>query len=173
MLSDPFHKIDTSVLYPIFLAKLQQLVANCAARGHVFFATSGGRGEVEQAALYAQGRTRPGPIVTNAKFGQSAHSFFIGCDFTHDLGDDASNGLTPDWTPEQYRVLAEEAEKLGLEAGFNWAGFPDRPHIQLRLSKHGILLFPNPKLPDAPDLLTFYHKGGMETVFAYLDLFEW
>ena len=35
----------------------------------------------EQDALYAQGRTKPGHIVTNAKFGQSFHCFGLAIDF--------------------------------------------------------------------------------------------
>src|ERR1043165_556102 len=35
----------------------------------------------EQNALYAQGRTKPGQIVTNAKGGQSYHNYGLAIDF--------------------------------------------------------------------------------------------
>lgn len=35
----------------------------------------------EQNALYAQGRTKKGNIVTNAKGGQSFHNYGVACDF--------------------------------------------------------------------------------------------
>lgn len=173
MNSDPFHLVDVSSLYPPFFTKVNQLVANCAARGHVFFANSTYRSVEQQDVLYAQGRTKPGQIVTNARGGQSAHNFAIAVDFTHDADDDASNGLQPDWTPEQYRVLGEEAVKLGLEAGFNWPSFPDRPHVNLDIGSKGILLFANASKPNSPDLLSIYKQGHLPAVFAFLNQYQW
>lgn len=70
----------------------------------------------EQADLYAQGRTKPGKIVTMAKPGQSAHN--------HGLAIDAvpMRGGKPLWT---YR--AKDSEWLAFvlaadEAGLEWAG---------------------------------------------------
>lgn len=174
MISDPFHLVDVSQLYPAFLDKAMALANNCAVRGHVFFANSTYRSVEQQDALYAQGRTTPGAIVTNAKGGQSAHNFAIAMDWTHDADDNAANGLQQDWTPEQYRVLAEEAVKLGLEAGFNWSGFPDRPHVNLNIGAKNILLFPaHGPQTGVVDLLTIYQSGGLPAVFGLLDQYRW
>ncbi len=158
-----FKRINRGLIYPPLLEKLHELTFNCLVRGVTYFATSGTRGEKEQTALYAQGRTTPGLIVTNAKFGQSAHSFGVGVDFTHDKDSNSSNGLQPDWDPLHYQVLAEEAIKLGLEAGFYWK-FKDNPHVQLNLTKHGIKL---------ADLKAIEAKDGIVGVWKYLDTFAW
>ncbi|WP_177225954.1 M15 family metallopeptidase, partial [Arsenicibacter rosenii] len=39
------------------------------------FLTATHRPDAEQDQLYAQGRTMPGPVVTDAKAGQSPHNF--------------------------------------------------------------------------------------------------
>jgi peptidoglycan L-alanyl-D-glutamate endopeptidase CwlK len=127
-----------------------------------YWAVSGERSWAEQDELYAQGRTKPGKIVTNAKGGQSAHNFAVAVDFCADK-DVTRAGLQPDWDVAKYGILAEEAEKLGLEAGLRWK-FMDAPHIQLPLGKHGITL----KI-----LQDYYHQGGKKAVFAYLDKFQW
>lgn len=43
--------------------------------------TSGYRSFAEQNKLYAQGRTAPGKIVTNAKGGQSNHNYGLAIDY--------------------------------------------------------------------------------------------
>jgi len=174
-MTDYFKRINTLDLYQPLLLKAQTLIKNCADKGHVFFVTSGGRGKAEQNALYALGRTVKNPtgacakkplgnIVTNAKFGQSAHSFMIGIDVTHDLDGNGDNGLQPDWNLPNYKILAEEAAKVGLESGVNWTSFPDAPHLQLPISKHNIKL---------QDLAKIFESGGYPAVFAFLNKFQW
>jgi peptidoglycan L-alanyl-D-glutamate endopeptidase CwlK len=87
----------------------------------------GTRTWAEQDALYAKGRTTPGPIVTKARGGQSNHNFSIAFDvgvFSFDgkkyLGDHAF-----------YRELGPLGESLGFEWGGRWK-FRDEPHYQLR-----------------------------------------
>jgi len=46
----------------------------------------------EQNSLYAQGRTKPGKIVTNAKGGQSYHNYGMAIDFAL-LYDKDNNGI--------------------------------------------------------------------------------
>lgn len=188
-LSDPWHLLTgapagQAYLYPPFKAKVEQLLINCAARGYVFFVSSGCRTVAEQDALYAQGRTKPGKVVTNAKGGQSAHQYRIACDLTHDADNNASNGLQPAWDDAAYLVLAEEAVKLGLESGARWK-FADKPHVQLPLDAKGIKMF----LPEdikfvpqvtadvlaaaKPTLLYLLKVGGHDTVFKYLDNYSW
>lgn len=160
-----FNRIDLSVLYPPFVAKLQLLAAALEARGVVYFATCGERSWEEQAKLYQVGRGTgtPGHFVTKARPGYSMHNHACACDFAADEDDDEANGLQPNWTSEAYDVLAEEATKLGLEAGHYWK-FKDSPHIQLPLSKHGLSI---------NDLIHAHEQGGKEAVFALLDQVEW
>lgn len=79
----------------------------------------------EQAHLYAKGRTLPGPIVTNARPGQSAHNHGMAFDFCF-------AGAMPYPPPEDIRwnQAGEIGEKLGLEWGGRWKTLQDRPHFQ-------------------------------------------
>jgi peptidoglycan LD-endopeptidase CwlK len=131
-----FDRIDTTLLNPPFFARLQQLVATCAAQGAIYVATSGLRTFDQQTALYAQGRTTPGNIVTNARAGFSAHNYGVAVDFVRDA-DPSTPGVQPTWAAADYQLLATEAEKLGLEAGAHWVSFKDAPHIQMPLTRLG------------------------------------
>lgn len=164
---------DPSTIYPPLLKKLELLAEACKKRSMDYWATSGFRSWEEQNKLYALGRTvknhdattaKPmGGKVTNAKGGQSYHNFGLAADFALDKDTDRA-GLQPDWNFQSYKVLAEEAEKLGLEAGFFWKNFPDAPHVQVPLSKFGLSL---------AALQTIYTKGGIPAVWAELDKHNW
>ena len=65
----------------LFLPFILESKKIAAINGYELKAISGQRGEEEQNALYAQGRTKPGNIVTNAKFGYSNHNFSAALDF--------------------------------------------------------------------------------------------
>jgi hypothetical protein len=86
-----------------------------------------GRGvttDKEQSALYAKGRTAPGPIVTHAQDAhETAHGMrrYGGCaiDFVA-MNDDGQ----PDWTPARYLALGAFARSLGFE----WGGDFKDPH---------------------------------------------
>lgn len=152
-------RINLALLYPPFAAKVLELQTICASKGVHYYLTLGTRDEKEQNLLYAQGRQLPGPIVTNSRFGKSAHNFGIGVDFTHDSNLDKP-GLQPDWKPENYKLLGEEAVKLGLEWGGNWTSFKDLPHVQFKLP-NGLLL---------GDLHKAYMSGGLQAAWKLLDL---
>lgn len=158
-----FKRIDTTVLYQPFYNKCVLLVANCAARSVHYHAISGLRTHAEQDALYAQGRTAPGPIVTKAKGGQSFHNFGVAIDFALDTKPWVV-GLQPSWKPDDYKILAEEATKLGLDAGLLWTSFKDPPHIQIPATKFGVKL---------ADLQKEFAAGGLPSVYKLLDNYQW
>jgi peptidoglycan L-alanyl-D-glutamate endopeptidase CwlK len=94
----------------------------------------------EQDILYQQGRTTPGPIVTNAPAGYSNHNF--GTAF--DLGIFNAQGQYIDDLPDRkilseaqvsfyYRSLAPIGKALGLEWGGDWESIDDEPHYELNL----------------------------------------
>jgi peptidoglycan L-alanyl-D-glutamate endopeptidase CwlK len=89
--------------------------------------TSTLRTNAEQTALYAQGRTAPGKIVTNAKAGQSAHNYGLALDFVPMV-----NGK-PEWNSKHphWKQLGEIAESVGFEWAGRWTTFREFPHIQL------------------------------------------
>lgn len=80
----------------------------------------------EQDELYAQGRTKPGPKVTNAKGGYSNHNFGIAWDI----------GIFEDGKYLEESPLYAKAgaigKSLGLEWGGDWKSFTDEPHFQLK-----------------------------------------
>ncbi len=162
-MSEYLKRIDTSLLYPPFLAKVELLVQELADAGTPFYSTCGYRSVAEQDALYAKGRTAPGGKVTNAKGGFSAHQYGAASDFCRD-GDLGKPGLQPDYKAEHYEVLCAAAEALGLEAGGHWTSIKDFPHIQMPLKSKGITW----------DVIKPYlDKGGLPEVWAFLDGFEW
>jgi peptidoglycan LD-endopeptidase CwlK len=78
----------------------------------------------EQNDLFALGRTKPGPIVTRARGGQSNHNFGV----AWDIGV-FQNGV---YLPESdlYKEAGAIGKANGLEWGGDWQGFPDGPHFQ-------------------------------------------
>ena len=87
---------------------------------------SGTRTHAEQDALYAQGRTTGGEIVTNARGGSSSHNFGI----AFDIGVFSGNRYLPE--SPLYKAVGALGMELGLEWGGNWTSIVDQPHFQLR-----------------------------------------
>ncbi len=168
-MNEYFKRIDTTLLYPPLAIKLEKLVENCLARGVAYYAISGFRSWEEQDTLFAQGRNKAGKVVdkskvvTNARGGQSNHNYTCAADFCRD-SDMLRAGLQPSWNVTDYKILAEEAEKLGLEAGLNWK-FVDAPHIQLNLTKNGLSF--------ATLKIEYLKRKMMADVWALLDKYQW
>lgn len=78
----------------------------------------------EQNALYAQGRTVKGSIVTNAKGGQSYHNFGLAVDLVQ-LKDNAVN-----WSFD-YSQLQPIAARYGIVWGGTFKSLIDKPHFEL------------------------------------------
>lgn len=87
---------------------------------------SGTRTYEEQDALYAKGRTKPGPRVTNARAGYSWHNFGI----AWDIGLFRGREYLED--SPLYRECGAIGRSLGLEWGGDWVRFPDPPHFQIK-----------------------------------------
>lgn len=128
--NDLLTRIDLTMINPDFLARIREMLAACRAAGADYWATSGHRSAAEQDALYAQGRTKPGNVVTNSQGFQSAHNFGIAIDFTRDK-DVAKAGLQPSWDAPDYDLLGKEAVACGLAWGGNFTKLKDRPHVQV------------------------------------------
>ena len=87
---------------------------------------SGTRTFEEQDALYAQGRSTDGNIVTNARGGYSNHNFGI----AFDIGVFSGNRYLQE--SPLYKAVGALGMELGLEWGGNWKTIVDQPHFQLR-----------------------------------------
>lgn len=102
------------------------LVQKAAASGIQIKVISGTRSFEEQDALFAKGRTAPGPKVTNARGGFSNHNFGI----AFDIGVFSGNRYLPE--SPKYKAVGVLGMELGLEWGGNWTTIVDQPHFQLR-----------------------------------------
>jgi peptidoglycan L-alanyl-D-glutamate endopeptidase CwlK len=116
-----------ATLHPLLAERGTRLLEQCAATGLALMVTQGLRSMAEQDALYAQGRTAPGKIVTNARAGQSYHNFGLAFDV---LVLDAMGKA--DWSPANpgWRQAGVVGEDLDLEWGGRWTGLVDLPHFQ-------------------------------------------
>lgn len=94
----------------------------------------------EQDALYAQGRTKPGKRVTNAKGGSSYHNYGLAVDFAI-LYDKDKNGsfesLSWDLIADMDRdgkadwmEVVKAFKEAGYEWGGDWTSIVDNPHFQ-------------------------------------------
>lgn len=110
-------------LYPKVARMRDSLKEICELAGFPIVVTDEYRSKAEQDALYAKGRTTEGPIVTNAKGGDSLHNWR--CAF--DVAFKAGSGITYEGPWEK---VGRIAEILGLEWGGRWTSFVDKPHFQ-------------------------------------------
>lgn len=116
--------------------------------------TQGFRTWAQQQSLYAQGRTAPGPIVTNCPAGFSWHNFGLAVDL---VPEDIIPGQ-PDWDSNNpiWQKMIAVGISVGLVSGSTWRTFPDMPHFQI-----------TGKLPVNPDDETRYlfREGGIQAVW--------
>lgn len=131
-------------LHPDLQPLARRFLARCAERQVDVLVVCTYRSDEEQDALYAQGRTAPGPVVTRARAGQSAHNAtidgrpaaraFDAVPLLHGkpIWEDPRD-RDADWTNDYgWRVMGEAAEEVGLEwYGRAGARFREAPHFQL------------------------------------------
>lgn len=113
-------------VHPLVATKARQLIERAYREGINVIITQGLRTIEEQNELYAQGRTKPGKIVTNARGGYSYHNFGLAFDFAI-MKDDGSVSWNVD---DKWKRVAQIGKSLGLEWGGDWKSFPDYPHFQ-------------------------------------------
>lgn len=109
-------------LHPTLAIRAQHLLNRAFVGNIPVVVTATLRTWPEQDALYAQGRTAPGPRVTNARGGESWHNFGRAFDVAFVVDG------RPTWDGPWER-LGMLGEALGLEWGGRWS-HPDRPHFQ-------------------------------------------
>lgn len=130
-------------LHPLVRGECQHLIEDVEAgfpKGMAIRVVQGLRTIQEQNALYAQGRTTPGKIVTNAKGGSSFHNYGLAIDYailldkngdgyydelSWDIKKDNDKDGTADWL-EVVKVF----EAAGWEWGGKWSSIKDYPHLQ-------------------------------------------
>jgi peptidoglycan L-alanyl-D-glutamate endopeptidase CwlK len=124
-------------------SKVQQLfkswIAECQilakAHGYEYKAISGNRTWDEQAKLYAQGRTTPGKVVTNAKPGYSNHNYGIAVDMGVFKAGKYLDASSPAEAEGFHAKAAQVAEKYDIIWGGHWKTFKDYPHFEYDTGK--------------------------------------
>ena len=116
-----------SAIHPELKRRVEILLRQLAAQGLTVEVVQGFRTPEEQDALYAQGRTKPGKKVTNAKRWQSNHNYGLAVDLCPFVDG------RPNWDAPFaiWQTIGRTTEGLGLEWGGRWAKFRDLPHVQL------------------------------------------
>ena len=103
----------------------EKFLDECKKSGIDILVTSTYRDVASQNALYAQGRTTPGHIVTNARGGQSFHQFRVAFDTVPVICG------KPVWDAMQvWLSIGHIGKSCGLEWAGDWKSFPEKPHFQ-------------------------------------------
>jgi peptidoglycan L-alanyl-D-glutamate endopeptidase CwlK len=145
---DPVSETRLTQVHPELSRRIHQLADMLAFPIRV---TQGMRTYAQQDELYAQGRTSPGAIVTEAQAGYSMHNFGLAVDVVPYL-----NGI-PDWNDKdaEWAEVLAKAPSCGLAEGAQWRTFPDEPH-----------LYPQ-ELPAAPTdaMRLLFSTSGLQAVW--------
>lgn len=151
MAIDKATKEKMDLLYPDFAVRVLRVYSDMLAHYKIQMRmTAGLRTFDEQAVIYAQGRTAPGPIVTNAPPGFSLHHYGVACDSCR-VGKEPWN--VP-W--EEFAALAKGH---GLYSGFYWPKAKrDRPHLELAYGGMSV-----------EQMLNLYQNKGLYGVWAEFD----
>lgn len=156
-------------LYPAFALGLKNaLEAAEEVTGRAMKLTEGVRSFPRQTALFAQGRSVPGPgvsdarpmgyTVTDAQAGLSGHHYGVAGDCAF-VGDDPYLAKEePAMRNTLWDFFGKSVRDAGLTWGGTWGGAADRPHAE---SFYGFRV---------GDLKAFFNRGGMELVWRQLDL---
>jgi peptidoglycan L-alanyl-D-glutamate endopeptidase CwlK len=103
---------------------LTEVGAQLSVDDLIFKIISGTRTYGEQNDLFAHGRTKPGPIVTRARGGQSNHNFGV----AWDIGIFRNGEYIPE--SQLYNKAGAIGKAQGLEWGGDWESIQDTPHFQ-------------------------------------------
>jgi peptidoglycan L-alanyl-D-glutamate endopeptidase CwlK len=113
-------------LAPPVKQRAKAFIEAAKVKGIDLLVTSTYRDHESQAALYAQGRTTPGDVVTKAKPGQSWHNYRCALDVVALV-----NGK-PAWSRKDpiWQKIGEIGKSCGLEWAGDWKTFKEYPHFQ-------------------------------------------
>jgi peptidoglycan L-alanyl-D-glutamate endopeptidase CwlK len=112
-------------LAPPAKQRAEAFIAAAKAKGIDLLVTSTYRDSDSQNALYAQGRTTPGNVVTRAKAGQSWHNWRCALDVVPLVNGKAI------WDDQAlWKQVGEIGKSCGLEWAGDWKTFKEYPHFQ-------------------------------------------
>jgi len=128
-------------LHPQVQPLARSLIQIAAEHGVEIRIISGNRTYEEQNVLFAQGRTTPGAIVTNAKGGHSNHNFGL----AFDIGVWENGQYQPE--SKSYKIVGNLGKAIGLEWGGDWKSIVDEPHFEV-VPKWGQSMFEPARLAE-------------------------
>ena len=153
-MNDAISNQRLALVHPALAAKVNLAANALAMQGTYFRVAQGLRTYAQQDALYAQGRTAAGHIVTDARGGYSDHNFGCAVDcvpFLSGTGGDLNWNVNTD----QFQAMVQALKAQGLLYGGDWI------HV------HGDLdhFYIGPATPIDADRQVFA-KGGLPAVWA-------
>jgi len=117
---------DIKNLHPVLQDLVNKFISACSKEGITVGITQGFRSIAYQNELYAQGRTKPGLIVTNCRGGYSPHNYGLAFDFCI-----YENGkINWDSRNKKWGLAGNIGKSLGLTWGGDWKQFVDLPHLE-------------------------------------------
>lgn len=116
---------DIDLLYPQLQKIIFKFLKECRDRGLKVKITDTFRDEEEQNKLYDQGRTKPGNIVTFAKYPYSYHNWGLAFDICRNDGKGAYNN-----DDRWFEKVSEVGKSMGLKWGGDWKDKADKPHFE-------------------------------------------
>ncbi|WP_250277718.1 M15 family metallopeptidase [[Clostridium] colinum] len=117
---------DITLLHPDLQIIIPKFLKECEKHNLIVKITDTLRTKQEQNNLYAQGRTKPGKIITWVKYPYSNHNWGMAFDICRNDGKGAYND-SGDW----FFKVGEIGKKFGLSWGGDWQP-QDKPHFELR-----------------------------------------
>ena len=114
-------------LHPELVPICHEFVRRCKAAGLNVLVTETLRTKAEQDAIYAQGRTKPGVIISNAPYPKSPHCWGVAFDFCRNV-----KGKEYDDSDGFFAACGAIGKALGLTWGGDWKSFRDKPHLELK-----------------------------------------
>ncbi|MCL6592311.1 MAG: M15 family metallopeptidase, partial [Firmicutes bacterium] len=126
---DPNGVLDDERLNPEVARATRKLVAlyHIEDRQNPLYISEGYRSPETQQRYYNQGRTTPGPIITNARPFESWHEYGLAVDivFQNARGE-------PSWDNDfPWQSLGRVGQNVGFEWGGAWTRLVDVPHFQM------------------------------------------
>lgn len=123
---DDLNRRRLSELQPHVAKAAMEAIEQAERESIEVLVTQGLRTYAEQDALYEQGRTKPGKIVTNARGGYSYHNFGLAFDFVLIEDGKAVWSVNSKW-----KRFAAICKAKGFAWGGDWKSFKDYPHFEM------------------------------------------
>ena len=128
---DPHRLVRLRGCHPELKTRVERLIAVLARDGLDLVLTQGVRSVAQQQMLYAQGRSKPGKIVTNCdgvRHPSNHQPKADGYGYAVDVAWRVAGSITWEGPWNRLGMLTSEH---GLVWGGMWERFPDRPHLEL------------------------------------------